>query len=278
VTTKKLAAIALACLWSFANGAAAQQCSSLKGVWTDAPYGYVWTLNQSGSGQVYIAYCGTWPLWSVSGSLSSGDVTLTAYNPSWGDGACGNLYFQYSGTLARGGCNVASGTWFNDLGSSGSWSAGKSCEIPPYETTSSTGGGWSGAKYIFHANVANTSGGNLSGRKYRETNYASGYDACWYPTSPIPKFESVTQLNPFYLSSNNFYVDEIGWGHTSITHYRSHGDAPCKTHIYQGMKIACGIDGAETYTTVQNNVLLAEIGVTTISTTRDGVTKTRTYP
>ena len=61
------------------------------------------------------------------------------------------------------------------------------------------------------------------------------------------------------------------WGPTSVSHYRTHGDAPCDSHIYQQMQIACGPLGFETYHGVQNNILISEIGTTTVTVTRDGV-------
>ena len=269
--TKRLLLASIASSWAWCGAAIGQECSHANGQWADN-YGMVWYLTQNSTsivGSVYTNYlCGA-PFWSVDGSLYSGSLDLFAVNPNWSD-ICA-LYFEYSGGVSKGGCNVASGSWYNDYGYMGAFVMSKTCEIPPYETTSSTGAGWQGPHYVFDVNIANGSGGDLSGRKYRETNYAPGYDSCHYPTSPITPFVSVTNLNPFYLFSNNHYTDSIGWGDAGIRHYRSHGDAPCDTHIYQQMQIACGVDGAETYHAVQNNILIAEIGITTVTSTRDGV-------
>lgn len=265
-------------------------CSHASGTWGPDNYGITWPLSQSGSsisGAALVstpAECsGSWSAYGTFGT--GGDYIISASRPSGLNGEVCSLFFVYHGHVNAAGCNTEGGTWenFNNWGmqtASGSWAATKTCEIPGYETTSS-GGGWSGSepqKYVFNVNVANTTTGDLSGRKYRETNYNTGYDSCWYSGSPIPKFDSVTQPNPFYLDSSNAYIDTIGWGSTAITQYRNHGDAPCAAHIYQGMQISCGIDGAETYSGVKNNVLVAEIGVTTITTTRDGVQKSKTYP
>lgn len=223
--------------------------------------------------RVYKAGC-PWSVWPVEGSLEAGTLILSAISPYSEEPTCA-WYFTYYGEVERGGCNNASGGWYNSDGGSGSFWMSKACEIRPYETT--TGGVWFLPRVRHDAVVSNTSGGDLSGRKYRESNYATGYDACWYPGSPIPKFDSVTNPNPFYLASDNAYKDTIGWGPTSITHYRNHGDAPCETHLYQQMQIACGTDGYESYHGVQNNVLIAEIGTSTVTVSRDGVAYTTGY-
>jgi len=276
VTIKKYLPAAGGCLWVFTSGVAIAQpppqCSHASGYWTDN-YGMLWSLTQQDvyiTGSVYTNYmCGA-PIWGAGGSAGSGYLSLIASNPYWGDYCA--TYFTYEGTLWRGGCNVASGDWNNDYGYLGTFVMSKACEIPPYETTTA-GGNWLGPHYKFIAQVSDTSGGNLSGRKYRETNYATGFDRCWHWGSPVMKFEGITQPNPFNLGSSNTYTDEIGWGTEAIKHYRNHGDAPCNTTLYQQMQIACGAEGVETYHYVQNNVLVAEIGVTTLTVTRDGVPK-----
>jgi hypothetical protein len=270
VTVNKHLLASASFLWAFLSGTAlAQQCSHVNGQWNDN-YGMVWNLSHYGGGVlgwVYTNYLCGQPLWNVNGSLQQGHIGLFASNPNWSD-TCA-MWFEYDGDIGTGGCNTGTGGWYNDYGYVGSFLMSKSCEIPPYESTYV--GFWTGPNHVFSVVMSNTSGGDLSGRYIRETDYATGHDSCWYSGSPIPKFDGVTQPNPFVLSANNAYTDTIGFGSTAVNHYRSHGDAPCSAHIYQQMQIACGWPGFETYHGVQNNILIAEIGTTTVTSTRDGV-------
>ncbi len=126
--------------------------------------------------------------------------------------------------------------------------------------------------YIFFPVVSNTSGGNLSGRMYRETNYAQGWDRCWHSGSPIPKFESVSGTGAVVLPASNVYPngDTVGWGTAAVTHYRSHdpGNIPCETWLYQRMEIACGVEASPSWHQVQSQVLKITIGATTLTTFR----------
>ena len=142
----------------------------------------------------------------------------------------------------------------------------KTCEIIPAEE--SFVGTWVDTHHVFSVLAY---GDDWSGRYIRETNYSPGWDKCHYSGSPIQEFNSVTQPNPFGLDSTNMYIDSIGWGATAVAHYRSHGNAPCDTTIYQQMQVECGPHAIATYTGYQNNVLNAEIGITTINSIRDGV-------
>jgi hypothetical protein len=131
--------------------------------------------------------------------------------------------------------------------------------------------------YRFGVTVSNTSNGDLSGRYYRETDYATAIHDCWYSGSPVPKMTGVTNPNPFFLYSNNYYTDNIGWGSAAITRYRAHyagqtNPLPCSFQVFQRMVISCATEGFPSpYETVQSQVLDAQIAATTIRVSRGSV-------
>jgi len=244
-------------------------------------YGLTWFLSQGSggyiTGSVYLGQGCPYPFWGVGGSVSdtTGDLSLMASNPNWGDYCA--TYFTYTGYLSTGGCNYAAGDWYNDYGYVGGFVMTKTCEIPSSETTSSSAGSWAGGHYVFQAQMSSTSSGNLSGRNVIESDYQTGEDGCWFEGSARPKFDHVSGGGAVYLGSSNTFNDTIGWGDVSIIYYREHGKAGCHATFYQQDKIACGAEGLETYQAVKNNVLVAEIGEIHVANTRDGVLKSINY-
>jgi hypothetical protein len=210
----------------------------------------------------------------VTGELSNGVVRLTAVNPYYPfpDPEQCTSSFTYYGNIKPGGCNTAAGTWVNDSGLSGTWAMTKACEIPDGETTST--GDWSGPRHAFRAVISDPQFGpsrDWSGRQARERDYATGVDGCWWSGSIIDPFIGVTQPNPFDLYGSNAYIDTLWWGDDPINYYGSQSKAPCHTTIYQDMQIACGASPTLTFQSYKHNTLLLEIGVTTLTYSRDGV-------
>ena len=237
--------------------------------------GYQWFLTHWSAsnvwGDVAQSECDPYLPWDAGGSTTSGFVSLSANNPYPSD-FCAH-WFAYDGTILRGGCNRIVGTWSNYWGNYGDFDMTKTCEVPSSETTSQTGGLWYGSYYLFPATVDNTSGGNLSGRLYREVDYATANDNCWYPGSPIPYWSGVTGGDRF-LDSSNTYVDTIGWGDAAVQHYRANNNAPCSVDLHQRMQIACGNEIVSSpWHTVKSQVLHVEIGTTTLTTSRGSVTQ-----
>ena len=92
-------------------------------------------------------------------------------------------------------------------------------------------------------------------------------------------FNAVTGIGDLSLDSTNFYYDALGWSDASIDYYRLVEGVPCHTTLYQDMQIACGASPALTYKSYKHNELVLEIGVTTLTNVRDGVsTGPHTYP
>jgi hypothetical protein len=93
-------------------------------------YNYLWTLDQAASGSISgtvnvgESNCPS-PIWSVAGSITGNQFTLTATNPTGGDFECVTS-FTYSMVIASPG--VATGTWVNTDGVSGSVTMTESSE------------------------------------------------------------------------------------------------------------------------------------------------------
>src|SRR5690349_4017160 len=250
-------------LSSFLTGTAlAQQCSHHVGTWTDNYY-YVWTVQSDGGGVVETNGCPYLNTWLFSGSSGNGYVSLNAYNP--GDPEC-TFEFWYNGRISTGGCRVADGTWGNADGLSGTFAMVKSCETPPQgETTLSSGLGWEGPYYRFGAVVSEPGNGNLSGRFYREVDYATGQNTCVFASDP-PAFQwDHTSGSEWTLDENDYYEDVFGPGDDLITFYRAQGRTPCTVDLFQRMEISCGTEIFKgPWTQVQSQVLHFEIGTTTV--------------
>ena len=274
----------LAFLFSSLTGTAiAQQCSHVRGTWTDN-WGYEWYLSQGGysvSGEVFLGYPPCAPFWSVSGSTTNGYVSLGATHP-WGATESCTEYFSYDGTIQAGGCRAASGNWtswwYGEPAAYGSFSMTKACEVPGGEYTDPTereeNWVYSGGAYVFDAWVSNGSGGDLSGRAYRETDYAPASDECWFEgTPPNWRITGVTNHDPFILSSDNHYQDTIGWtGFEPIDWYCAYDRTPCQITAHQRMQISCGIEIAPSpWENVESQVLWQEIGTYTHKAARGSV-------
>jgi hypothetical protein len=190
----------LAFLFAFFAGTAiaqSHQCSHVRGNWTDE-FSYYWTLNQNGTNvwfsQVDLGWqdppC-VYQVWPVGGSTSSGAVSLSANNPASQDEVCVQ-WFDYHGTILRGGCRTISGTWNSSAEVYGTFTMTKACEVPDRETTDPTyrEENWVGPAtydFIVYVNGPSSPDNNLSGRFYRETDYAPAIDQCWVAGDP-PEF------------------------------------------------------------------------------------------
>ena len=106
-----------------------------------------------------------------------------------------------------------------------------------------------------------------------------GPDTCWFEGSERPKFTAVTGGTwTVAQGTNEWGPDKVGWSPASVTYYRAQGRAPCSTKFMQTMVIKCPNDPQDLlrrpYVTQE---LGAAIGATTVSSTRAGLTVTRSY-
>jgi hypothetical protein len=253
------------------------QCSATTGIWTDYSYWYTWYLAPTASGTVQTFCPAMYPFWNVTGTLVSGNVSMTAASPA--NDYCPATWFRYNGAIYRGGCNYMDGSWTNSLNQTGSFYMAKNCEVPTGGETN-TGGGWNGTLYDFAMTISSQgTSGNLSGRKYREVDFNPAVDGCWFSGSPIAKVTGVSG-SVWNLDSTNTYHDYIGWidGYP-VSIYRAHyGSQPCSVTLFQRMEIACGPDPSLSYYWVSNQNLVVTINPTTLTTSRGSSVQSRSYP
>ena len=154
------------------------------------------------------------------------------------------------------------------------------CSIPTEEATMSTG--WDTIAGSKHKWVQRLLPINVSfaGRRIYERsnpNNPSTLDTCHFPNSRFDPFTQVTNLPNEYWTvaqgTNEWGPDKIGYSPEMVLYYRGEGKAPCGTRFTQVMYINCG-NQLEFYSLDQ---IGADIGTTTVSSTRAGQTQTRNY-
>ena len=264
-----------------------QSCQGVVGTWTDS-YSYTWTLQQDG---VQITgrmddheACGDDynDQWTVNGSIDgSGNMSLTL-TPDYVCELYGHsvqhIYLTVSN--ASPGCNTSNpgATISNDEGYSDSynWSWSTGCSAP--STESSYFAGWGPDVYASAGQWAAALFGGpqlyYSGRVVYEGTGAAGNDTCYFDGSPYAPFESVTGGAWPVNSANGFGYDYVGWLSSTVSYYRSVDRDPCGATVYQNMFIECNGESSILY---KQNVLGADIGNSTVSSSRDGQTYTRDY-
>ena len=104
----------------------------------------------------------------------------------------------------------------------------------------------------------------------------NGKDNCWYSGSAFSPFTKITGGDWSVNTSQKWGDDFVGWFTTAVTYYRKNGRAPCSNLIYQQMKIKA-LDG-NYYKHGVINTLSGGIGKTTVSSSRAGSSRTRTWP
>lgn len=212
---------------------------------------------------------------------------------------------QYHGAAAYG-CHSAY-VWHNIGGLNGNFI--RSCVAPPTfqigEDTDPTGwGDWLTPQQPYLGQFDQKLQGpfDLGGRNVWEQTPGGSYqgkDECHFRNSLVEPFESITpsisdsndsglELGQWRVwASSSYGPDYVGWSATyspnPVTYYREQGRAPCKTTFYQKMVIDCSNlprNGSASLIKVQYrlNKLEAYIGTTTVSSTRDGKTISKTWP
>lgn len=115
---------------------------------------------------------------------------------------------------------------------------------------------------------------SFSGRSVTERDAGGGGpDTCWFTGSAADKWEIIT-INTGTVNSNNQYGDLVGWYPDKVTYYRSQGRAPCGTTLQQRVALYCDIS----LLFFKYNTLEASFTATQVTSVRDGVSITRTWP
>lgn len=115
---------------------------------------------------------------------------------------------------------------------------------------------------------------DFSGVQVTERDPGGGGDNCWFPGSAYAPWTSITG-GTWNVGANNYWGDDwVGWFTHAVLYYRAQGRAPCSNTMPQAMDVVCS-GGNVNYK--QHN-LHATIGVTTVTSTRDGQSENRTWP
>ena len=115
---------------------------------------------------------------------------------------------------------------------------------------------------------------DFNGRSVTEQDAGGGSDSCHFVGSAFAPFDAITGGTWPVGASNAWGADNVGWFVPAVTYYRTQGRAPCGAVLPQNMVIDCP-SGAPFYTF---NNLTADIGVTTVSSSRDGQSASRPFP
>jgi hypothetical protein len=148
------------------------------------------------------------------------------------------------------------------------WAWSKPCDIPNGEFSSPVSWNTDGTTFIWDASLSPST--INFGRTVTEN--VSLTDHCWFSGSVIPE-QTGTNAPPADII-NNGYEDVVGWLPVAVNYYRSQMRAPCSFSATQQMSIDCA-SGPVAYIV---NGLGATIGITTVSSSRQGQTQTRTWP
>ncbi len=159
------------------------------------------------------------------------------------------------------------------------------CVYPTGETFASTG--WSAEvptaqKWMMTLTPTTT---NFAGRFVFETDPGGGIDGCHFPGSEIdPEPSCCDNAIPSTWpveSGNRWGPDVVGWLPSAVEYYQlerlTRGlPLPCRATWPQRMRMHCGTLGASS--NYVDNILFAEIDVTTVSSGRNGRFEQREWP
>ena len=107
-----------------------------------------------------------------------------------------------------------------------------------------------------------------------EVDAGGGTDSCHFAGSTFAPFTALSG-GTWPVGASNFWGDDtVGWKTNAVTYYRAQGRAPCGFSLNQSMRVVRS-GGNVAY---KANVLSAQIGVTTVSSNRDGHPVSKTWP
>lgn len=286
---------------------------NLSGAW--AATGEVWNVSASGGsafGTVSVQNpaapfsCPT-IVYSVSGTLSPSFQTDNVpgfVNFSWNAsnpnpaGACANFTpapsMNYTGTVANKSNDRATGDWSRPLPGggtlTGTFTLNKNPrDIPTNEITDAVGfsSGLLETVAQFRQQLVAGSGSSdiFKGRQVTETTGTGpNFDNCRVEgVTSVPRYaiNNARWNVGYYGGLENWWVDDyIGWNTTQVNYYRTvltPQSFPCGAQLPQAMVIA--VDGSFGSTTqYKAHPIIVQLTMTTVSSTRDGVTQAKPWP
>src|SRR3569623_30498 len=270
-------------------------CADCSGIWLES-HGVTWRLLRSGgtvTGTAGIDGCLSDQLYTVSGTISNGAVSIHAYSPV--PGGCGsvpnNVYL--SGTLINKSCDIVSsstGYETNDLGFSGAVSVTyesiNAPKTPSGETTRGVGWGsgtdatiqqWRQVLTNSHSRPADM----FNGRQVYESASGTHSDGCIYTGSGDDDYGATGGwCNAGADGTDGEWADDyIGLFTTTIDTYRNAGKTPCSASAGQAMNIAKNGSSGQTnqYATGTIGYEIDVEGPGTFTSIRNGNKVTKAY-
>src|SRR5581483_8488629 len=147
--------------------------------------------------------------------------------------------------------------------------------IPTGETTAS--GGWGTGDletvHLWNQTLQPTKV-DFSGIQVTERDPGGGADNCYFNGSAIASATSISGGTWPVRAKNLWGADFVGWTTGGVIYYRAQNRVPCNGPIPQAMDVITP-NGNLHYRT---NILDYTIGITTVSSTRDGHTATKSWP
>jgi len=151
--------------------------------------------------------------------------------------------------------------------------------IPTGETTAS--GGWgTGTSATIHLwnQTLQPADVDFSGIQVTERDPGGGTDGCYFNGSAFARFDSITG-GTWTVGANNLWgADYVGWFTTAVTYYRAQNRAPCSNGFPQAMDVIAPSGNLNYRINQGSNQLSGTIGVTTVGSSRNGQSASRTWP
>jgi hypothetical protein len=237
------------------NGVPCRHCT---GAWRTEDGGQ-YSLVSSDAGSVsgtfrnFVSQCGQQITWQVSGTLTrvnppntftyaNATIALSATSPS---PICFEAVpYTENVILQNDGCDRASGTWQNSIGSSGSAIWTRPVVRPTSETT--RGVGWSSVWPTIHQFRQVLYGSeSFDGRQVKEVQGFDVSDSCYFNGSPVVRYRlsggswpiGVYATPPFFQLTDHWIDDYVGMVPSAVQIYRDAGQAPCDYYSQQLMNI-----------------------------------------
>ncbi len=115
---------------------------------------------------------------------------------------------------------------------------------------------------------------DFSGIDVKESDPGGGTDGCHFVGSAFARFDSITGGTWPVRAGNVWGDDFVGWFVPAVNYYRLQGRAPCTASFPQDMNVITPTGDLK----YRTNQLSGTIGVTTVGSSRDGQTATKTWP
>lgn len=235
---------------------------------------------------------------TLAGGVVSGMRGTTLYridmtNPSVG--TCNGTTtgpWTIVGELRNDGCDVGAGTWANQLNpGSGFVSIAKASDVPLGESTQGVGWSaeWPTVMQWRSTLIRSIMSRPLDGRQVFEQAGDFRDDGCYFPGAADAGFLPFQVTGawwvvgryatpPFFLLSDTWIDDYVGFLPSAVGYYRLNGRAPCDAYAQQNMQICTNGNGCVFSSQYKAGFIGAGITTTGVYSSRDGQHIFRMWP